>query len=78
MKAAESLKEAELSYYSTEEGRKSLLAHIDKSDNFEQRRIWSAIIQNADMKRELEEVQQSYSSTVPTFPDLQVPRSIYT
>jgi hypothetical protein len=59
MDAYHSLQEAEADYYSTDEGRNSLVEHINKTTDSITRKHWLSILEKADQKREFSELQEA-------------------
>jgi hypothetical protein len=59
MEAFFNLQNSEVEYYGTEEGRTSLIHHINTTDNAQHRSHWLQILDKADAKREFFESQDN-------------------
>lgn len=57
--------QAELEYYGTEEGRSSLISHINTTENLEYRQYWQKLITEADEKREFWEQTEAWAKPAP-------------
>lgn len=69
------LQEAEMLYYGTEEGRDSLINHINSTDSSSKRSHWLEVLSKADLRREFLESQGGWVE--PSKPTPQLPSTGY-
>lgn len=70
MEAYYHLQEAEALYYGTEEGRTSLINHINSTDNSGKRSHWLEVLSKADLRREFLESQGGWAEPARSIPQL--------